>query len=123
MQSRPIHHPPPRLPRLWIRLRVEQRDRARALVRPDLTYQHHLRQSMQSALLHPRRRARAARRHLHVRQRRRARQARARAHPGARAVLRILTDDSKSLCAFGIKFGAPLSAVPALLQRAKELGG
>ncbi|KJA25060.1 hypothetical protein HYPSUDRAFT_435581 [Hypholoma sublateritium FD-334 SS-4] len=46
----------------------------------------------------------------------------ARAHPRARAVLRILTDDSKSLCAFGVKFGAPLSAVPALLARAKALG-
>jgi ornithine decarboxylase len=46
----------------------------------------------------------------------------ARAHPGARLVVRILTDDSKSLCAFGIKFGAPLDAVPGLLAKARELG-
>lgn len=45
----------------------------------------------------------------------------ARAHPGARCVVRILTDDSKSLCAFGIKFGAPLGTVPGLLAKAKEL--
>ena len=46
----------------------------------------------------------------------------ARAHPGAKLVIRILTDDSKSLCAFGIKFGAPLGTVPGLLAKAKELG-
>lgn len=45
----------------------------------------------------------------------------ARAHPGAKLVVRILTDDSKSLCAFGIKFGAPLVTVPGLLAKAKEL--
>lgn len=45
----------------------------------------------------------------------------ARAHPKAKLVVRILTDDSKSLCAFGIKFGAPLSTVPGLLAKAKEL--
>lgn len=45
----------------------------------------------------------------------------ARAHPGAQLVIRILTDDSKSLCAFGIKFGAPLVTVPGLLAIAKEL--
>nr|GAT57702.1 ornithine decarboxylase [Mycena chlorophos] len=45
----------------------------------------------------------------------------ARAHPGAKLVVRILTDDSKALCQLGIKFGAPLSAVPALLAKAKEL--
>lgn len=44
-----------------------------------------------------------------------------RVHPGAKCVVRILTDDSKSLCAFGIKFGAPLLTVPALLKTAKEL--
>jgi len=44
-----------------------------------------------------------------------------RVHPGAKCVVRILTDDSKSLCAFGIKFGAALTAVPALLKTAKEL--
>lgn len=45
----------------------------------------------------------------------------ARAHPGAKLIVRILTDDSKSLCAFGIKFGAPLVTVPGLLAKAKEL--
>ncbi|PPQ65180.1 hypothetical protein CVT24_011057 [Panaeolus cyanescens] len=45
----------------------------------------------------------------------------ARAHPRAQVVIRILTDDSKSLCAFGIKFGAPLVTVPGLLAKAKEL--
>ncbi|KAF7315326.1 Ornithine decarboxylase [Mycena indigotica] len=45
----------------------------------------------------------------------------ARAHPGAKLVVRILTDDSKALCQLGIKFGAPLAAVPALLAKAKEL--
>lgn len=43
------------------------------------------------------------------------------AHRGAKCVVRILTDDSKSLCAFGIKFGAPLVTVPGLLAKAKEL--
>ncbi|EAU85127.1 ornithine decarboxylase [Coprinopsis cinerea okayama7 len=45
----------------------------------------------------------------------------ARSHPKAKLVVRILTDDSKSLCAFGIKFGAPLNVVPSLLAKAKEL--
>ncbi|KXN81293.1 Ornithine decarboxylase [Leucoagaricus sp. SymC.cos] len=45
----------------------------------------------------------------------------AKAHPNAKLVVRILTDDSKSLCAFGIKFGAPLAVVPSLLAKAKEL--
>lgn len=45
----------------------------------------------------------------------------ARAHPGAKLVIRILTDDSKSLCAFGIKFGAPFATVTGLLAKAKEL--
>jgi ornithine decarboxylase len=44
-----------------------------------------------------------------------------RANPGAKLVVRILTDDSKSLCALGIKFGAPLPVVPLLLAKAKEL--
>ena len=46
----------------------------------------------------------------------------ARAHPGAKLVVRILTDDSKSLCRLGLKFGAPLVTVPALLAKARELG-
>jgi len=45
----------------------------------------------------------------------------ARLHRGARLVLRILTDDSKSLCRLGLKFGAPLHVVPTLLAKAKEL--
>lgn len=45
----------------------------------------------------------------------------ARVHPGAKLVLRILTDDSKSLVRLGLKFGAPLNAVPALLAKAFEL--
>ncbi|CAE6416290.1 unnamed protein product [Rhizoctonia solani] len=46
----------------------------------------------------------------------------ARAHPKAKLVVRILTDDSKSLCRLGLKFGAPLVTVPGLLAKAKELG-
>ncbi|KAF8640277.1 hypothetical protein AX16_010172 [Volvariella volvacea WC 439] len=45
----------------------------------------------------------------------------ARAFPAAKLVIRILTDDSKSICRFGIKFGAPLVTVPGLLAKAKEL--
>lgn len=45
----------------------------------------------------------------------------ARVHPGAKLVVRILTDDSKSLCRLGLKFGAPLVTVPALLAKAREL--
>jgi ornithine decarboxylase len=46
----------------------------------------------------------------------------ARISPTAKLVLRILTDDSKSLCRLGLKFGAPLVTVPGLLGKAKELG-
>ena len=42
-------------------------------------------------------------------------------HPTAQMVLRILTDDSGSLCRLGEKFGAPLENVRILLERAKEL--
>jgi ornithine decarboxylase len=45
-----------------------------------------------------------------------------RVHPEAKLVLRILTDDSKSLCRLGLKFGAPLASCPGLLQLAKSLG-
>ncbi|KAL0576790.1 Ornithine decarboxylase [Marasmius crinis-equi] len=45
-----------------------------------------------------------------------------RAHPNAKLVVRILTDDTKSLCQLGLKYGAPLDTVPGLLQKAKELG-
>ncbi|WOO77111.1 Ornithine decarboxylase [Vanrija pseudolonga] len=44
-----------------------------------------------------------------------------RAHPGAKLVLRILTDDSKSLCRLGLKFGAPLDTCASLLALAKSL--
>ena len=42
-------------------------------------------------------------------------------HPDCKLVIRILTDDSKSVCQLGIKFGAPLQNVPALLAKAREL--
>jgi ornithine decarboxylase len=42
-------------------------------------------------------------------------------HPNAKMVLRILTDDSSSLCRLGLKFGAPLSEVRGLLRQAKKL--
>lgn len=44
-----------------------------------------------------------------------------RLYPGAELLLRILTDDSNSLCQLGLKFGAPLENVPHLLQTAKDL--
>ncbi|KAF9345093.1 hypothetical protein BGX26_003526 [Mortierella sp. AD094] len=43
-------------------------------------------------------------------------------HPEAQLVLRILTDDSKSLCKLGLKFGAPLDTTASLLATAQELG-
>ncbi|KAF9572094.1 hypothetical protein EC968_010345 [Mortierella alpina] len=43
-------------------------------------------------------------------------------HPEAQLVLRILTDDSKSLCKLGLKFGAPLDTTAYLLATAQELG-
>jgi len=45
----------------------------------------------------------------------------ARFFPRAKMVLRILTDDSGSLCKLGLKFGAPLSEVRGLLEKAREL--
>ena len=45
-----------------------------------------------------------------------------RTHPNAQLVLRMLTDDSKSLCRLGLKFGAPLDTCPGLLALAKQLG-
>lgn len=44
-----------------------------------------------------------------------------RVHPRAKLVIRILTDDTKSLCQLGLKFGAPLVTVPGLLSKAREL--
>ncbi len=46
----------------------------------------------------------------------------ARNHPSAKLVLRILTDDSKSLCRLGLKYGAPLSTCPGLIFLARSLG-
>ena len=46
----------------------------------------------------------------------------ARVHPRAKLVIRILADDSKSICRFGTKFGASLEVVPRLLTKARELG-
>jgi len=43
-------------------------------------------------------------------------------NPDAQMVLRILTDDSKSLCKLGLKFGASLEIAPSLLRTAQELG-
>ncbi|KAF9927150.1 hypothetical protein FBU30_003465 [Linnemannia zychae] len=42
-------------------------------------------------------------------------------HPDAQLVLRILTDDSKSLCKLGLKFGAPLDTTAGLLELAQDL--
>lgn len=41
--------------------------------------------------------------------------------PDARLVLRIITDDSNSVCKFSTKFGAPMDQTFNLLKRAKEL--
>lgn len=46
----------------------------------------------------------------------------AKLHPQAKLVLRMLTDDSKSLCRLGLKFGAPVDSCLALLTLAKTLG-
>ena len=46
----------------------------------------------------------------------------ARSHPRAKLVLRILTDDSKSLCRLGLKFGAPLATCHGLIKLARQLG-
>lgn len=42
-------------------------------------------------------------------------------HPEAKLVLRILTDDSRSVCRFGIKFGADFETACNLLELAKEM--
>lgn len=43
-------------------------------------------------------------------------------HPNAKMVLRVLTDDTYSLCRFSLKFGATPSSAYNLLKLAKELG-
>jgi len=42
-------------------------------------------------------------------------------YPGAKLLLRIITDDSNSICRFSTKFGAPMDDCPKLLAMAKEL--
>jgi ornithine decarboxylase len=42
-------------------------------------------------------------------------------YPEAKLVLRIITDDSQSICRFSTKFGAPLDVCESLIQTAKEL--
>ncbi len=42
-------------------------------------------------------------------------------YPEAKLVLRIITDDSSSICRFSTKFGAPLEVCESLLTLAKEL--
>lgn len=44
-----------------------------------------------------------------------------RASPNAKFLLRIMTDDSKSMCQFSIKFGAHMDSVLDLLRLAQEL--
>ena len=42
--------------------------------------------------------------------------------PGAQCLLRIITNDSASVCQFSTKFGAPIPTIVPLLRTAKELG-
>ncbi|TPX06924.1 uncharacterized protein E0L32_011148 [Thyridium curvatum] len=46
----------------------------------------------------------------------------AKLYPDAELFLRIITDDSASLCRFSLKFGAPLDTTDNLLATARELG-
>jgi len=46
----------------------------------------------------------------------------ARLYPEAELYLRIITDDSSSLCRLSLKFGAPLDSTDGLLALARELG-
>jgi ornithine decarboxylase len=43
-------------------------------------------------------------------------------YPEAELVLRIITDDSQSRCAFSSKYGARIDDCPALIQRSRDLG-
>lgn len=45
----------------------------------------------------------------------------ARFHPKCKLIVRVLADDSRSVCQLGLKFGAPVAAVPGLLAKAKAL--
>jgi len=42
-------------------------------------------------------------------------------NPDAELLLRIITDDSQSICKFSTKFGAPMDQIQNILTRAKEL--
>jgi len=42
-------------------------------------------------------------------------------HPKAKLVLRILADDSKSVCRFGIKFGAHMEIIDELISKCRNL--
>lgn len=42
--------------------------------------------------------------------------------PDAKLIIRVLTDDSKSVCQLGVKFGAHVDVTRSLLVLAKELG-
>jgi len=42
-------------------------------------------------------------------------------YPNARLLLRIITDDSQSICRFSTKFGAPMDTTSKLLSLAKDL--
>eukprot|EP00755_Sulcionema_specki_P011624 Sspe_Gene.49450::Locus_26703_Transcript_1_2_Confidence_0.750_Length_1529::g.49450::m.49450/K01581/E4.1.1.17, ODC1, speC, speF; ornithine decarboxylase len=42
--------------------------------------------------------------------------------PEAKVLLRIVTDDSKSICEFSSKYGASLEICPRLIQQASDLG-
>jgi len=46
----------------------------------------------------------------------------ARHYPDAEMILRIITDDSHSLCRFSSKFGAQMRTVPSILAEAQKLG-
>lgn len=43
-------------------------------------------------------------------------------YPQAEAIMRLHTDDSRSVCRLGVKFGSPMSQIPTLLSTAKEIG-
>jgi ornithine decarboxylase len=43
-------------------------------------------------------------------------------YPSAKLILRLLTDDSSSICRFGSKFGTPPNHVPILLKKTLDMG-
>jgi len=42
-------------------------------------------------------------------------------YPETRLLLRIITDDSQSICKFSTKFGAPMDQIPSILAKARDL--